>query len=79
MKKVFVKWGFTDSYGRANKEDANFNWFETQEQADEFIIKKKERNGGYFKLWKIAEGDFTKYQRIHELLVEIEQLKKEFE
>lgn len=79
MKRIFVKWSFTDSYGRADKENANFDWFENQEQANEFITKKKERNGSYFKLWKVAEGNFTKYQRIHELLAEIERLKKDFE
>ena len=29
-KKIYVKWGFTDDYGRAYKEDASFDWFETQ-------------------------------------------------
>lgn len=79
MKKIFVKWGFADDYGRAYKEDANFDWFETQEQADEFIAKMRKGNGGYFKLWKVAEGDFAKYLRMHELMAEVENLKKEFE
>ena len=52
---------------------------ETQEQADEFVAKMRKGNGGYFKLWKIAEGDFAKYLRMHELMVEVENLKKEFE
>lgn len=79
MKKIYVKWGFTDDYGRAYPEDAHFDWFETQEQADEFIEKKREGNGGYFKLWKVAEGDFDKYLRMHKLMAEVENLKKEFE
>ena len=79
MKKIYVKCGFTDDYGRAYKEDAHFDCFETQEQADEFIAKKRRGNGGYFKLWKVAEGDFAKYLRIHKLMVEVENLKKEFE
>lgn len=79
MKKIYVKWGFTDDYGRAHKEDARFEWFETQEQADKFIEKKKEDNGGYFKLWKVAEGDFNQYLRMRELMVEVEIIKKEFE
>ena len=78
-KKIYVKWGFTDDYGRAYKEDAHFDWFETQEQAEEFIAKKRKGNGGYFKLWKVAEGDFAKYQLMCELMVEVENLKKEFE
>ena len=79
MKKIYVKWGFTDDYGRAYKEDAHFDWFETQEQADEFIAQKRKGNGGYFKLRKVAEVDYAKYLRMHELLVEVENLKKEFE
>jgi hypothetical protein len=79
MKKIYVKWGFTDDYGRAYPEDAHFDWFETQEQADAFIEKKKQGNGGYFKLWKVAEGDFAKYQLMNELVAEVAKLKKEFE
>ena len=78
-KKIYVKWGFTDDYGRAYKEDANFDWFETQEQADEFIEKMKRGNGGYFKLWKVAEGDFNQCLRMHELMAEVAKIKKEFE
>lgn len=78
-KKFYVKWGFTDDYGRAYPEDAHFDWFETQEQADEFIEKKRKGNGGYFKLWKVAEGDFTLYQLMCELMAEVEKIKKEFE
>lgn len=77
-KRIFVKWGLTDDYGRAKEENAYFNWFETQEQADKFIAKKKELNDAYFYLWKVAEGDFTKYQYLLDLLNEIEQLKQEF-
>lgn len=79
MKKVYVKWGFTDDYGRAHPEDASLDWFETQEQADAFIEKMRRGNGGYFKVWKVAEGDFAKYLRMHELMVEVAKLKKEFE
>jgi hypothetical protein len=79
MKKIYVKWGFTDDYGRAYPEDARFDWFETQKQADEFIEQKKKGNGGYFKLWKVAEGDFDKYLRMYKLMAEVENLKKEFE
>lgn len=79
MKKVYVKWGFTDDYGRAYQEDANFDWFETKEQADEFIEQKRRGNGGYFKLWKVAEGDFNQYLRMYELMAEVTKIKKEFE
>ena len=79
MKKIYVKWGFTDDYGRAYQEDARFEWFETPEQADEFIAKKRKGNGGYFKLWKVAEGDYNQYLRMQALMFEVERIKKEFE
>ena len=79
MKKFYVKWGLTDSYGRVYQEYANFDWFETRVQADEFIAKMKRGNGSYFKVWKVAEGDLDRYLRINKLLLEVERLKKEFE
>ncbi len=78
MKKIFVKWDFTDDYGRAEEENASFDWFETKEQADDFIARKRAFCGAYFQLWKVAEGDYAKYQHMLELLDEIEQLKQEF-
>jgi hypothetical protein len=48
------------------------------EQADEFIAKKKQGNGGYFKLWKVAEGDYNEFLRIAELRKELYELEKKF-
>ena len=48
-------------------------------RAVDLIEKKKQGNGGYFKLWKVAEGDFVLYQLMHELMAEVEKIKKEFE
>ena len=76
MKKFYVKWGFTADSG-VYFEDANFDWFETREQADEFVAAMQKGHGDYFKLWKVAEGDFAKYLRIYELLFEAENLKRE--
>ena len=78
MKRFYVKWGFTDDYGRAYKENAYFDWFETKEQAEEFIAKKRKGNGGYFKLWNLAEGDYDKFLRMAELEKELAELKKIF-
>ena len=78
MKRVFVKWGFTDDYGKAKEENASFDWFETKEQADDFIARKRAFCGAYFQLWKVAEGDYAKYKHMLKLLDEIEQLKQEF-
>ena len=78
MKRIFVKWGFTDDYGKANEENVSFDWFETKEQANDFIARKRAFCGAYFQLWKVAEGDYTKYKHMLKLLDEIEQLKQEF-
>lgn len=77
MMKIYVKWDFTDDYGRADPNDAIFKWFETLEEAEEFIADMRKGNGGYFKLWKVAEGDYSTYLRIGELrkeLIELERL-----
>lgn len=78
MKKVYVKWGFTDDYGIAYEEDADYNWFETKEEAEEFVAKMREGNGGYFELWNLAEGDYEEFLRIKELEKELARLKKLF-
>ena len=78
MNRFYVKWGFTDDYGRAYKENAYFDWFETQEEAKEFIAKKYMGNGSYFKLWDLAAGDYNKFLRMRELEKELAELKKEF-
>ena len=78
MMKVYVKWDFTDDYGWADPNNAIFNWFETKEEAEEFIADKRKGNGGYFKLWKVAEGDYTAYLKIGELRKELNELEKLF-
>lgn len=78
MKKVYVKWGFTDDYGIAYEEDASYNWFETKEEAEEFIAKMRKGNGVYFELWNLAEGDYEEFLRIAELEKELARLKKLF-
>jgi hypothetical protein len=78
MKKVFVKWDFTDEYGRAREAEAMFEWFETMEQANEFITEKRKGNRGYFILWKVEEGDYNEFLRMRELRKELEELKNKF-
>jgi hypothetical protein len=78
MLKVYVKWGFTDDYGRVWDEDCTTNWFETMEEAEDFIADKRVGNGGYFKVLKVAEGDYTAYLRIAELRKELAELEKLF-
>lgn len=78
MTKVFVKWGFTDDYGRAYEADARMEWFDTPEDAEAFVNKMRQGNGGYFKLWKMAKGDYHAYQRMIALYEGYLELKKNF-
>jgi hypothetical protein len=78
MTKVFVKWGFTDDYGYAHEERAKMEWFDTMEDAEAFITKMKKGNGGYFKLWKVAEGNYEDYEKMNKLYEEYLELKKIF-
>lgn len=78
MAKVFVKWDFTDDYGCAKEEYARIQWFDAMEEAEEFITKMKRGNGGYFKLWKVAEGNYEDYERMNRLYKEYLELKKIF-
>ena len=78
MMKIYVKWDFTDDYGWANPNDAIFNWFETKEEAEEFIAGKRKGNGGYFKVWKVAEGNKDNYDRMVAALKVYNELKNEF-
>ena len=78
MKKAFVKWSYTDEYGYAEENRARFEWFETMEEANAFVANKKERNGGYFKLWKVAEGNFEEYEKMVALRETLKELEKNF-
>lgn len=78
MAKVFVKWGYTDDYGYAKEEYANMQWFNTIEEAEAFVTQMKRGNGGYFKLWKISEGNYEDYERMNRLYEEYLKLKKNF-
>lgn len=77
MKKVFVKWCWNDSYGRA-EDEIRFEWFENEEQANSYVEFKRKYNGGYFRLYKIAEGDYNEFQKIEELERQLNELKKKF-
>ena len=76
MKKFFVKWTFTDDYGRLMSE--RFEWFETMEEAKAFAAEKKKKNGSYFYVYKIAEGNYEEFERMDILAKELVELKKKF-
>lgn len=76
--KVMVKWGFTDDYGRARKEFATIEWFETLEEANNWMAKMREGNGGYFKVWEVKQADYKKYCEMVELMKKVAELEKLF-
>ena len=48
------------------------------EEANAFVENKKELNGGYFRLWKIAEGDLEEYEKMIALRETLKELEKKF-
>jgi hypothetical protein len=76
MKKIYVKWTFTDDYGYP--QGARYEWFDTIEEAEMFKAKKKKGNGGYFYVYKTEEGNFEEYKRMIKLTEELAMLKEKF-
>lgn len=76
MKKFFVKWTFTDDYGRPIGE--RYEWFETEAEAEAWKVDMKKKNGGYFYEYKTAEGDFAEFERMNTLIEEVKRLKAQF-
>jgi hypothetical protein len=77
MKNVFVKWCWNDSYGCAEQK-VRYEWFENEEQANEWIADKIKHNGGYFRLYKVAQGDYNEFQKIEILEQQLKELKEKF-
>ena len=76
MKKIYVKWAFTDDYGYP--QGARFEWFDTMKEAEEFKAKQREGNGGYFYVYKTTEGDYAEYERMNALAKELAELREKF-
>ena len=76
MKKIYVKWAYTDDYGYPRGE--RFEWFETMEEAEAFKAEMKKGNGGYFYVYKTAEGDYAEFERMLELAKELAELREKF-
>ena len=76
MKKIYVKWAYTDDYGRP--QGARFEWFDTIEEAEEFKANYKKGNGGYFYVYKTAEGDYAEFERMNTLAKELAELREKF-
>ena len=78
MKKICVKWSFADDYGYPY--ETTFEWFDTTEEANAFIEKKRKGNGSYFYLWKEPfEASYDNYLLMLEHERKAEELRKEFE
>ena len=76
MKKIFVKWAFTDDYGCPQEE--NYQWFNNEAEAEAWKTKMKKGNGSYFYVYKTAEGDFAEFERMNALMAEVARLKAQF-
>lgn len=76
MKKVFVKWAYTDDYGYP--QGARYDWFDTMEEAEAFKAKQRKGNGGYFYEYKTAEGNYEEFERMNALMAEVAKLKEKF-
>lgn len=75
--KVYVKYGWTDDYGRV-RNGYNLKWFETKKEAKDWVKAMKAGNGGYFEVAGIYEGNYENWERLTALEKEIEELRKEF-
>ena len=76
--KVYVKWDYTDDYGRAYEDEATYKWFDSKNEADAWMAEMRKGNGGYFKVFKVAEGDYNKFLRMEELKKELAELQANF-
>ena len=78
MKKIFVKYTYTNDYGTPDEKRIVFEWFENEAEAETFKADKRARAGSYFYEYKTAEGDFAEFEKMNEMLKEIEILKAKF-
>ena len=85
LKKVIVEWTYTDDYGRHGTTGKR-NLFDTMKEATEWTETMKEKNGGYFHLFRTFEVDYEKYleikalkKKVNELFKKIDELNEELE
>lgn len=78
MKKLFVKWTLTNDYGTPREADTRIDWFENETEAEAFKADKRERCGAYFYEYKTAEGDFAEFEKMNEMIKELEVLRAKF-
>ena len=74
----FVKWAFTDDYGRVNKMTENIQWFENEEKANEYKAYMEKGNGAYFVVLNEGEGNYNEYEEMVECFRRYKELKAKF-
>ena len=73
LKKVIVEWTYTDDYGRYDTTGKR-DLFDTMKEATEWAEMMKEKNGGYFHLFRTFEINYEKYLEIEELKKKVNEL-----
>lgn len=73
-RRILVKWSYTDNYGRPR--GYSRTWFNTREEAENFVAEKKKKNGGYFYLYEIKEADYADYILMLSLEKQIKKLEE---
>ena len=71
--KFYVKWKWIEC-----EREINYNWFETTEEIEAWRAEMFKGNGYYFKVLKIAEGNYNKYLEMIEMEKKLEELKTLF-
>lgn len=77
LPTVYVKWAYTDE--RGNVDTTDYEWFDTQKEAEDWIGVMKKKNGSYFEILKYrTHADFAGFVRMRQLETELEQLHEQF-
>lgn len=78
--KWIVEWTFTDCDGRYDKDgEHNIKIFKNKTNMDNWLVKMRKHNGGYFQELFIGQADVDLYRRKMRLLREAETMGKLFE
>lgn len=75
--RVFVEWGYVDTYGRF--EETTITWFASKPEANAWIENKRKRDGGFFQTRRIGWADYNLYLQMQDLERQLKEAKKKFE
>lgn len=76
--KYYIRWCFTDELGNMHDGYCNIDWFDTLEQAYNFIKRMQKNNGSYFQCKPPELGNYEHFVQYKNLLCRIKELEKEF-